>query len=248
MDNKLVFLLLISFLQFMPMPVKANGPDEIILASEEWERATLSDGTGLYWDIFRYVYEPVGIKVNTLTVPYETAVGYVQRGRADAWPASYLNEKDFALYPHWNFDAEIVSVMFNIDSHTNFEGIKSLTNKNVAWIKGYDFHHYIDVPLQIHELDNRKSILRMLKRGRIDYFLDAQIDIALAKEKFYPEDNSLIIHDLMKLKLYPAFSNTPKGRKLREIWDERMPKIYQTEKMKNLFKQWGFDYPFNGSD
>ncbi len=248
MNNKLAFLLLISFLQLIPLHVKADGPDNIVLASEEWKQATLSDGTGLYWDIFRYVYEPVGIKVNTLTVPYETAVSYVQRGRADAWLASYLNEKGFAIYPHWNFDTETVSVMFNQDSHTSFEGIESLANKNVAWIKGYDYHNYINVPLKIHELDNRKSILRMLKRGRIDYFLDAQIDITLAKEELYPGDNALIIRDIMKLKLYPAFSNTDKGRKLRDIWDERMSKIHQTPQMKNLFKQWGFDYPLDQRD
>ena len=123
MINRVFFLLLAAFLQLTPIHAKADVPDEIILASEEWERATHSDGTGAYWDIFRYVYEQIGIKVNILTVPYEASVHYVQRGRADAWVASYKNERHFALYPTWNFDTEIVSVMFNKDSHTAFEGV-----------------------------------------------------------------------------------------------------------------------------
>ncbi|WP_390618325.1 substrate-binding periplasmic protein [Maricurvus nonylphenolicus] len=237
--------MLATFSLLFSVHAKAEKLDEILLASEEWQRATLSDGTGLYWDIFRYVYEPAGIKVKTLTFPYETAVSYVQRGRADAWLASYLNEREFALYPQWHFDAEVVSVMYNKDNHTTFEGIESLTNKQVAWITGYAYHLYIDVPMQIHELNNRKSILRMLKRGRIDYFLDAEIDIGLAKKEFYPGDKSLIIKDLIKLKLYPAFADTAKGQKFKSIWDQRMPKIYKTKKMKQLFKQWEFDYPFD---
>lgn len=237
-------LLLLAFLS-PKIHSDADDLKQIRLASEEWERATYSDGTGLYWDIFRYVYEPVGIKVNITIVPYEKAIHYVQRGRADAWPASYLNEKAFALYPIWNFDAEVVSAMYNRNNITEFNGVESLTNARVAWIKGYDFDRYLDVPLIKHELDNRQSILRMLKRGRIDFYLDAKIDINLAKEKFYPNDSALVVWDLVKLKLYPAFSNTLKGRALKVIWDERMAEIHKTDKMKALFKQWEFDYPFD---
>lgn len=128
---------------------------------------------------------------------------------------------------------------------TQFRGVDSLAGKKVAWVRGYDYHKYFDVPLIKYEVNNRKSILRMLKRGRIDYFMDSPNTMARAKDKFYPGDASLVIRNLSKLKLYPAFSNTAKGHMLREIWDQRMPKIHQTTKMKNLFKQWGFDYPFD---
>lgn len=221
---------------------------QITVASEEWQNATHKDGTGLYWDIFRYVYEPIGIKVKFISAPYEKAVGYVKRGQADAWPASYENEKPFALYPHWNFDSETVTVMYCTDHQTKFDDINSLTNKEVAWIEGYDYHLYIDVPMNITEANNRKSILRMLKKGRVDFFLDAEIDMGFAKQEHYPEDSALVIQDIMKLKLYPAFANTPKGRALMELWDQRMQKIYNTTKMKGLFKQWGFEYPFAESE
>lgn len=245
MHNRLLTLLLSIVLLSLGVRTHASEPTEIFLVSEEWPGATHNDGTGLYWEIFRYVYEPAGIKVTPLTIPYETAVSYVQRGRADAWLASYHNERKFALYPKWHFDAEMVSVMYNKDQHTTFEGIESLTNKHVAWITGYGYQLYIDVPMQVQELNSRKSIIRMLKRGRIDYFLDAEIDINLAKKNHSPSDDALVIKDLMKLKLYPAFSNTDKGTKLRKIWDERMPVIYRTPKMKKLFQEWEFDYPFS---
>jgi len=102
--------------------------------------------------------------------------------------------------------------------------------------------------LKYEVLDNRKNILKMPKRGRIEYFLDADTELALAKEKFFPGDNSLVIRDLINLKLYPAFSNTPKGHALREIWDQRVPKIHQTTKMKNLFEQREINYPFGNSN
>ncbi len=54
--------------------IAGNNPSEIIMASEEWTNATNRDGTGLYWDIFRAVYEPVGIKTKFIIQSYMESV------------------------------------------------------------------------------------------------------------------------------------------------------------------------------
>jgi len=220
-------------------------PTNITLASEEWKNATHSDGSGLYWDIFRYVYEPIGITVKTVSIPYETAVNYTERGRADAWVGSYIDEKEFPLYPSWHFDIDVISVMFTSEKADQFQGANSLNNQRVAWIKGYDFYPYFDKSIVAFEIENRKNLLRMLKKGRIDYYLDARVDMDFAKNELYQNDDSLIVRDLLTLKLYPAFSDSEKGKALSRIWDQRMEEIKDTKKMKGLFKQWGFDYPFH---
>ncbi len=240
-------LLLCCLLAFIANPSEGEEPTSIRLVSEEWIRATQSDGQGLYWDIFRYVFEPAGVRVETDTMDYEDAVNYVRRGLADAWVASALNEKDFPLYPTWHYDAEIISIVFDRSKQPAFKNINSLSGKKVAWITGYDYQKYVDVPMLKVEVDNRLNMLKMLKIGRIDYFLDPKIDATLAKKAYFPNDDALVIHEFKTEWLYPAFANTPKGERLREIWDARMPEIAGSKKMKSLFKQWGFTYPLDQS-
>ena len=82
---KSVFFTVIVLLCPIFFPALAgNPPTEIILASEEWANATNRDGTGLYWDIFRAVYEPVGIKTKFIIRSYKGSVSLVKKNQADA--------------------------------------------------------------------------------------------------------------------------------------------------------------------
>jgi polar amino acid transport system substrate-binding protein len=62
MKKSVFFTVIVLLCPIFFSALAGNSPTEIILASEEWANATNRDGTGLYWDIFRAVYEPVGIK------------------------------------------------------------------------------------------------------------------------------------------------------------------------------------------
>jgi len=90
----------------------AEEVSDISVSSEEWEGATHPDGSGLYWDIIRLVYEPVGIKVNYSISSYARSVALVKQKRADAWVGSYLDEEDGVIYPKSHFDADDVSALF----------------------------------------------------------------------------------------------------------------------------------------
>ncbi|NIB40340.1 transporter substrate-binding domain-containing protein [Pseudomaricurvus alkylphenolicus] len=219
--------------------------NSINLVSEAWKDATRSDGTGLYWELFRLVYEPVGIRVNTQILPYDASVHHVQRGRSDAWLGSYMNEQRFAIYPEHHFDFDVVSAMFLESRLEGFDGLSSLANKKVAWIKGYTYDRYIDVPIRKVELRTRKSMLRMLHRGRIDFFLDDQFDMTATLAENREEAVGLVSRELLQLKLYPAFGSNARGRALRKLWDERMAEIKGGKSVRQLYQRWGFEYPFN---
>ena len=83
--KKAAFFIIIFVLCPIFYPAQAgSAPAEIILASEEWANATNKDGTGLYWDIFRAVYEPVGIKTKFIIRSYKGSVSLVKKNQADA--------------------------------------------------------------------------------------------------------------------------------------------------------------------
>ncbi len=45
---------------------------------------THRDGTGAYWEVVKAVYEPLGIKVKTIVMPWKRAEVTVVNKRADA--------------------------------------------------------------------------------------------------------------------------------------------------------------------
>ncbi len=124
-----------------------NNPTEIIMASEEWSNATNRDGTGLYWDIFRAVYEPVGVKTKFIIQTYNRSVKLVKKNRVDAAVGIYPDRVRGTLFSQYPFVKDYVLVLFKKNRLNQWNGLESLQNKKVAWIKGYSFDDYLELPV-----------------------------------------------------------------------------------------------------
>ena len=153
MYKNIIFLILLFQIQLLSV----QNIKQIYIVSEEWKNLTNKDGTGLYFDIAKMIYEPLGIKVKTNNFPYSRATIMVEKKIADAWLGSYRDEEDYAIYPKYHFDKDIVFAMFKKDKIKDFTGVESLKDKKVSWIRGYGYEDYIDVPMNMQERNNRKS-------------------------------------------------------------------------------------------
>ena len=104
------------------------------MASEEWTNATNRDGTGLYWDIFRAVYEPVGIKTKFIIQSYDGSVRLVKKNRVDAAVGIYPDLIQGALFPQYPFVKDYILVLYKKNKLHQWNGQASLLNKRIAWI------------------------------------------------------------------------------------------------------------------
>lgn len=222
----------------------ATEVKDINVSSEAWEDATNKDGTGLYWDIIRLIYEPVGVAVKLDTSSYARSVALVKQSRADAWVGSYLDEEEGIIYPKSYFDADVVAAMFIDATGNQWQGEQSLEGKNVGWIKGYELHEYLDVAFNKRELINRDSVVSLLKSGRLDYFIDAVAEFDTHFSEALKKDTTLRLETIKHLNLYLGFANSPKGQKLADIFDERFALILENGSLKKLFDKWAFTYIF----
>lgn len=231
-----IYKKLFLFLIFLHVQVLfAQNIKEVLIVSENWDTYTNKDGSGLYFDIVRMIYEPLGIKVKIKIYPYNRSSKMVERKLADAWLGSYIYEEDYALYPKYFFDKDIVTAMFKKERFPNFKGIKSLENREVCWIRGYGMDEYIDINLKKHERNDRKSILLSLEKDRFDIFLDDKFDMQDAIKKLKFDASKYHFVELLKFKLYPAFRNDAKGERLRSIWDEQFKKYLDDGSLKKLY-------------
>ena len=213
-------------------------PTEIKLVSEAWLNGAQEDGTGLYLDILRLIYEPLGIKVECTITDYARSVALVKQGKKDAWLGSYIDEEKNVIYPKWHFDADVVAAIYKKSADFQWQGEKSLAGKNVGWIKGYGYNEYIDTKFKNKEFKTHEKALNLLQKGRLDFFLDDQRELESELKKVNFNMEGFEYKTLMNLKIYPAFANNERGQQLQKIYDEGFAKLLEAGEIKKLYIKW----------
>ncbi|SDF54259.1 amino acid ABC transporter substrate-binding protein, PAAT family [Limimonas halophila] len=243
-------LLAAGFALALAVPARAGTPTLDVYAPH-WEGYTNPDGSGMGWEVVRAVYEPAGVRVRFHTVPYQRAVVRVKNGEADAWLASYAHEQTGVIYPDWHYDADRVSAVMMRAEAAAWTGVAALRNRRVAWMPAYNMDQYLDVPVDhVSAVASHVSALRMLKAGRIDYFLGAAYEIENSLESL-PDDlsrSTFTVEHAFNLKLYPGFARTEAGRRFAAIWDRRIPALLANGTLARIydahdFEVWPFDVP-----
>ncbi|XOV80480.1 MAG: substrate-binding domain-containing protein [Aestuariibacter sp.] len=239
-----------------PMVNSDSNLKKIIAVSAEIPRLSEADGKGLYWDILREVYSPFGVKFSHLLVPMKRAKRMVKQNQADLMLGSLRGDVDGVRYPQWHYSSDIVSVVFNNDKFPTWQGQETLRNKNVHWIRGQDYHHYLYVPVNKFETTDSTQGIGKLIKNRADFYIDSAFNInnLLQSKKrdldALPGTNSgFRVEEVIRLKQYIAFANTQKGVELMWIFDEQFPKLLKSGKIRELFEKWEVTpFPFEQMD
>jgi polar amino acid transport system substrate-binding protein len=239
--KKYTGIIVVAFLCLSSLTAFAeNNPTEIILASEEWINATNRDGTGLYWDICRAVYEPVGIKTKFVIQSYNGSVKLVEKNRADAAVGIYPDQVRGALISQFPFVKDFILALFKKNKLNQWNGQESLQDKKVAWIDGYAFEEYLEVPVLKREYSDRDLILRQLDRDQVDFFLDTRNDIESVLNKGIVEVSQYTVETVLELDRYLVFADNLRGRKLKQIFDSRFPHLVKSGEIERLFVKWNW--------
>jgi polar amino acid transport system substrate-binding protein len=222
----------------------AQEIQRIKVATEEWESNTNADGTGSFFEMIQAVYAMDGIAMEFQIVPYERSVEMTRTNEVDAWVAAYDEEEDFALFPDWHFDADIVTAVFKKERFPEFSGVESLEGNVVSWIRGYAYDEYIETDMEIYRLDKRTSAMEMLVRDRIDIYLDADAEIQgmISDREFNRKINfwkeSYEFKEILRLNLYLAFADTERGKRLIEIWDTNFPILLESGEIQRIYDKY----------
>lgn len=235
------FLLTILFVFFC---LALYSEDKTIkIVTEEWEDCTNADGSGIYFDIVREVYEKNGYKLEVSVMPYIQAKKRVQAGESDMVLGVYEGEETGVIFPKYHFSSDDVTVLYLKEG--SYKNEKSLENKNVGWIRGYSFEKYIKINMNIQKLDERESGVNMLVKKRLDYFIDNIYDIESTIEDLKLDSSKFETKLIKFLNLYPCFANNEKGKTLSKIWDKEMDKLVKNGKIKELHKEYEMIYNYN---
>ncbi len=247
--------ILYGFVLIQTTHVFAEDIKTIKVTSAQWKGYTNKDGTGVYWEVVKAIYEPLGINVQTWVMPWKRAELTALTKNVDALLGAYYHKDKNFLYPKWHISVEDpIMVIFKKENLSDWEkkGIGSLKDKTVAWMRGYSFEKTLlkNVTVKKQELDKVTYGLGMLSYGRIDALIDYESEIRPWAKKNninLEKDYSMKIAKLGN-KLFLAFANTEKSRKLIKIFDERMTHLVKSGEIEKIYLKWGHSKKKFGKD
>lgn len=218
---------------------QSSQDNSLFIVTPSWKTFTEEDGSGFYFELMEMIYEPLGISIHYQITPWPRSVAMVSSKQADALLGSYKEQADQFHYPQHAIWYDISAAVCKSEKF-EWQGLDSLSNKNVGWIKDYNYDDFINVPMKINNLIDNKQAWTLLELDRIDYYIDSLTDL-----KLYMKDNNLNpanykIENVLSKYMYPRFAKTEKGKTYADMFDQRISELQKNGQLKKLYEKWGY--------
>ncbi|MEZ4527925.1 MAG: transporter substrate-binding domain-containing protein [Desulfobacterales bacterium] len=225
---------------------EAAETETIDIATPVWEGQTNEDGTGLFFDIIRAVYEPAGIKMQFQIMPWKRAVQEMLSGKADAVLDMYSEDiAENMIAPSYPLLTEFTVAVFKKERIKEWKGIQSLSGLDLIWIRGYNYQnsrHLKGIKFNWSEIDEYDTAWRMLAKNRTDAYLDAYTDATAYIKENKVDMNLYTMETIGGDKGYMVCGKSPKSEEFVKIYDKRILELLASGELEKIFAKW--NYPF----
>ncbi len=210
------------------------------VVAPEWKGYTNKDGSGLYWDIFRAIYEKEGIKVKTKIVPWNRAMKMVSKYRTyNAIVGEYRKTTEEVIFPIFPIDVKYRLALSKYKDGFQWNGLKSLKGKTIGWVK--DLNVIVDSKrdFELNEFANIEQGIRLLNSGKIDFLIAEWEQISAAMKKHKMSDEDYTSNKMPQgADVYAAFSIDNLSRELIVVYNERIPELVESGELAEIYKRW----------
>jgi len=258
MRNSIGGTLIFLYAVFLAFKAGASTQQEIRVVADHWKDYTNPDGSGVYIEAIKEIFEPHGYTINFQIMPFKRAVSKINSGSADILLAeeglehlidSRLYNAENLLSPQQPIGESIVSALFPIDSSFTWGMIKQDHHARIAWVRGYDYRRILDLPHKnLQLINNSQQGLKMLLLGRVDSFIDDIQDSIVAKRNPYFSDAKFKYSLIRRYFLYPIFQKSNRGEVLSNLYDKGMKDLVSSQRFRDIYNENSIVYPFDLSD
>lgn len=230
-------------------PLPQEPITAIEVAAHSWENETNADGSGLYFELLRLVYAPLGIEVKTRIVPFARACLLLTMNAIDASVGTYSSDATqkggwrFYLTPKHPIGVERLVAIFKKGRVEHWQYPGSLAQKKVAWIDGYSFEFVLQVDMDHQKIDSQQQGWRLLQADRIDFLLESESDARAAACGCHINLDEYQFEIIEEKKLYIPFAKGRKRDRLRLMFDQRMAELRQSGELQRLYARYGRPLP-----
>lgn len=199
-------------------------------ATAQWYQYTDSkDGT--YFKILDSALAKVASDVVTKVTNWKRAKQSFYDGEADILIGAYAFERgENGILSDIHIDYEIPVTAFAKSEETLQSVLSGSSPGTACFILGYEFKVALPDTVEIHEVPKIDDCIRLVDNGRVDIFLDYELDL------FESEIARFVKKEVLKgAPLFVVFQNNPRGRGLKYHFEKNMRAMLESGKLKSLF-------------
>ncbi|CAM3471580.1 substrate-binding periplasmic protein [Parendozoicomonas haliclonae] len=216
-------------------------------AAPMWEGYTHKDGTGLYWEILKEVYTPLGFKVRLQNMPFNRSMKMLTKLRKIEGVPGEGHNSDFSniTYSKYPLEPEYLAIAYRKGAVASFEKTPDLTGKTVGMRKGYAL---LDNPVfgkfKVKEAVTLGTSLQHLVDKRVDVVVDELTELeASAEEKSIDLSQFEIAEFVTGEYYYMVYSDSPISQPLADIFDKRIEELLKSGWLDTVYEKWEVDMP-----
>lgn len=241
--NFFKFAYLHIMLLLLPSSSWAEQDSDITWTTEIWPKVAEEDGKGAYFDLLKSVYPAAEFQLIHSLLPYKRGVQFVREGRVDLF--SMCNPMPEFYAGKYPWAQESMGVLFNPAIIKEWHGLATLKNKNIAVHKEIAFLPFIQsIDANLIKADSKAKSLLLLEKQRADFFLDLYINIQNEISRNSNIDlSAYTFKPLDIMTCYPGFTPSPRGERLRNLWDKGIEKSHKSGQLKKIYEKWQLEYP-----
>ncbi len=232
-----------------PGLAEVEGP--IKHATAEWVGFTNRDGSGLYHELFREIFETQGLEVEVSYMPLNRAVSMVAAGEMDFTGGFTKDDRVFATHPVYETTYSMLVAADRPIDWTDPEQLKGLRIVGPPTIQA-------EVDFAMTELESRSQAGRMLLSGRADAYIDLHelietfletgtvVDVdQVAGDQGEMEINAddWKIVEVKTSRLFILFSDSERGRLVRDAYDAGTEALFQSGRLDEIYGKYNIRTP-----
>ncbi|MGB0835688.1 MAG: substrate-binding periplasmic protein [Psychrobium sp.] len=220
---------------------------EISWATQEWKSFTDKDGSGIYSRVINSVFNHSNVKVNVKYMPFERSIRLLKNSQVDfagALPLDASPNKKYIQSEYPIVSGVKTNVMFLKRTIPNWQGKVSLRGKRVGGT--HSFSEFVaGQQARVFDIPKREQIMKMLLRGRLDFYIDDEHDMQLLIENFSKELEGISyeIQTVNQIQWYMNAPNTPRGKAVMTMYNENFKSLYQSGELAKIYRDTEFDLP-----
>lgn len=211
------------------------------LVAPEWPEFSNRDGTGLYWDLLREIYQPAGIRLKPATVPWNRAMKMVTKYSVyNGIVGEYRDTEEPLRFPDYAIDVERLAVLYPINKGYQWNGYDTFTNRTVGWIKDYELIDEDKRDFTLREFRDTADGVALLMDGSLDILIDEWDEIAMALQEAGYGIENFEMHDMPEgTDVYVGFADTDISDHLIKVYNRRIPEMVKSGKLQAIYEKWG---------
>ncbi|MEL4238142.1 MULTISPECIES: substrate-binding periplasmic protein [Shewanella] len=228
--------LCLSFLSLCAFATPSK-PVIIHLVTATWEGFANPDETGYYFDILQRTFPAPEWQLDVQFMPFARTLYLIEHNRADMILSVYRGDVKQSLLSENPVEVDSIDAAVTPAIAASWIGIESLSYRKVQAMLAYRFNMLTPTPMYYEESSDMLNMLNNLNAGRVDAVLDYQPDILALAPKMKEPQNFVVIQGVLKAEAFFAFSNTDKGRMLKQQFDTAHKKLIDSGEQNRLYTE-----------